>query len=89
MGSQEVKKAQVVCSGAHLGVQFLLHVGAVGCSQKVVEHDEQVSLQVKGQVVAAIRKIFHWKAPLLIPKFIVLVPKERRATWQLQKPQRS
>lgn len=38
---------------AHLGVQLLLHVGAAGCRQKVVEHDEGVTLQIEGQVVAA------------------------------------
>lgn len=58
--------AQVMCSGrsAHLGVQFLLHVGAVGCGQKVVEHDEGVTLQIEGQVVAATRERFTGKLHL-------------------------
>lgn len=50
------RSGDVFRRSAHLGVQFLLHVRAVGCSQKVVEHDERVTLQIEGQVVAATRE---------------------------------
>lgn len=52
------RSGDVFGRSAHLGVQLLLHVGAVGRSQKVVEHDEGVALQIEGQVVAAARERF-------------------------------
>lgn len=95
-GGSDEQSGDVFRRSAHLGVQFLLHVRAAGCSQKVVEHDERVTLQLEGQVVAATRESFYCKTPLFIPKTRV-VPGVRgrsattawRATWPLQKPRRS
>lgn len=55
------------CS-AHLGVQLLLHVRAAGRRQNVVQHYEGVTLQVKGQVIAATRETSYTNTPLLTPQ---------------------
>lgn len=36
----------------YLGIKFLFHIGPIGCSQNIVEHYENIALEIKGQIRA-------------------------------------
>ena len=43
-----IQTCRVKIQTLHLGVQLVLHVSAIGCREKIVQHNEHVSLEIKG-----------------------------------------